>query len=248
MAELLLVEDEPDLCQVVVHLGQRGGHRVRCSADVASAWKSLQADRPDLVLLDVNLPGVSGLELCRRLCGADGDIPVALFTHPEVPGVLAAGLEAGARYLVSKDLVCRPDDWQRRLGEILASARGRGPAASLGCSAGVAVARPAVRWELLNRALSVNAVRSLGAEVLRIILSRALVRAFGRQAGGAPPWLSSDRCGFDLKRVPAAPPVEAVAVLVTALAEQVWCLLGTDASASFRDALTQAVPGVPGVP
>ena len=113
MAELLLVDDEPDLALIVALLGKRAGHRVACCADVPSAWERLCQGLPDLVLLDVNLPGESGLELCRRARNAGPEKPglaevrMALFVQLALIGDVAAGLEAGADLPISKDLVSR---------------------------------------------------------------------------------------------------------------------------------------------
>src|SRR5260221_465897 len=121
MADLLLVDDDPDLAVIVSLLGKRAGHRVTCCADVPSAWARLGEGLPDLVLLDVNLPGESGLELCRRARNAGperaglAEIRIALFVQPALTGDVAAGLEAGADFLISKDLVSRPEEWQQRV-------------------------------------------------------------------------------------------------------------------------------------
>jgi CheY-like chemotaxis protein len=227
---LLLVDDAPDLGVIVTSLGRRCGCAVVCRPDAASAWEYLQAARPDLVLLDVGLPGESGLGLCRRLRAAPAlaDLKVALFSHWGLPGDVAAGLDAGADFLFSKDLVCRTDEWRRRLGEALAWRRG-GPAA------GVAPL-PAADWvERINQALNRPALRQAGPEVVRVLLRRALREAFPPEAE-AEGWLAPGGAALDGARVPALPP-GAVTALAGTLADLAWRLLGADESAALREAL-----------
>ncbi len=231
---LLLVDDAPDLAAVVTALGRRCGCDVAWRGDAASAWEYLQTARPDLVLLDVGLPGESGLELCRRVRADRGlaDLKVALFSHWDLPANVAAGLEAGADFLFSKDLVCRPDEWRRRLGEALAWRRGRPTAAPAPSPAPDWVAR-------VNQALAHPSLRRAGPEVVRVLLRRALREAFPAEAG-ADGWLAPGGAALDGGRLPALPPEEA-AGLVASLADLAWRLLGADGSAAFRAALAGAV-------
>jgi CheY-like chemotaxis protein len=74
---LLLVDDAPEIARVVQHLARRAGQDLVCRADVPSAWEYLHAvdtPRPDLVLLDVNLPGASGIDLFRRMQSEGGEL------------------------------------------------------------------------------------------------------------------------------------------------------------------------------
>ena len=130
---LLLLDDDPDLGLVVRVLTRRGGHDLTHHLDAESAWAGLDAARPDLILLDVNLPGTSGLEFLRRLRASPGHArqAVALFVQPALRGDIAAGWIAGADYLVSKDLVTQPDAWKVRLDEIVEHLRGRDSGTSL---------------------------------------------------------------------------------------------------------------------
>jgi CheY-like chemotaxis protein len=232
---LLLVDDAPDLGAVVTALGRRCGYEVACRPDAASAWEYLRATRPALVLLDVGLPGESGLELCRRLRAAPelADLRVALFSHWGLPAVVAAGLDAGADFLLSKDLVCDPDGWKRRVGEALAWRRGRPAAGADGPAA-----PPLPDWVArVNQALAHPSLRRAGPDVVRVLLRRALREALPGHAA-ADSWLSPG--GAALDGVPPLAAAEAAA-LVSALADLAWRLLGSDASAAFRSALARAV-------
>jgi CheY-like chemotaxis protein len=239
---LLLVDDAPELGVVVTSLGRRAGCDVACCPDVVAGWQFLQERRPDLVLLDVNLPGVSGLELCKKVRATPdlARLPVALFTHWGLPGDIAAGLEAGADYLFSKELVGRPADWQRRLAEILNHSHSQPQIRLLGWSKDVTFPETTPDWAArVNQALRHPALRKVAPEVMRVVLRRALQRAFAPGLSAAEPegWMTPGEATLALDRAPRDLPREAVAGLFAALAEQVWCLLGDEATAPFLEAL-----------
>ena len=246
MANLLLVDDDPDLGLIVTALARQGGHSVACCADVPTAWEALRRTVPDLLLLDVNLPGTSGVELCRRVRASPrlARLPVALFTHWGLPSDVAAGLEAGADFVVAKDLIVRPPDWQRRLEEILARAHGQPQQPSLGFEAD-AGAGPLGDWVgPLNKVLGHSSLRRLGAEVLHVVLRRALEQTNGSNplpATDLVSWLK-DGTRLDPGRVGSVPARLACAFL-TQLADQLWCLLGTEGIAALRLALAGIISG-----
>src|SRR5262249_20874973 len=120
---LLVVDDEPDMGLISQALGKRCGWTVNHRLNAATAWEYLREQLPDLVLVDVRLPGISGPELCRRVRsdGRRAGLKLALFTHGGVPEDVAEGLEAGVPYLVNKESICQPEAWQERIREILAA-------------------------------------------------------------------------------------------------------------------------------
>jgi two-component system OmpR family response regulator len=253
---VLLVEDTPELGIILASLGRRGGYTVVCRPDVAGAWVYLEQAVPDLVLLDRQLPGEDGLTLCRRARGTPrlAGLAVALFGHWGLPADVAAALEAGVDFVVSKDLVARPEAFQRRLAEILPPARGQAaqrplgwtvqptPAAVPAPSEGVSA--DAGGWVArLHGALRSPALRPLGPEVLRLLLGRALVRAFPGEVKDASAAVLPDGRTLAPERVPARASPEILARLAGALAEQVWCLLGSEAGAPFAEALAAVAPG-----
>jgi DNA-binding response OmpR family regulator len=67
MTTVLVVDDEPNIVELVRVTLEDDRVRVVTAADASEALDAVLADRPDLVLLDVNLPDLSGLEVCRRL-------------------------------------------------------------------------------------------------------------------------------------------------------------------------------------
>lgn len=99
-ARILVVEDEDRIRQFL----QRGltfeGHRVDVAADGEEALEIARDNPPDLVLLDIMLPGIDGIEVCRRLRAA-GEVPILMLTAKEAIEDRVAGLDAGADdYLV----------------------------------------------------------------------------------------------------------------------------------------------------
>src|SRR5581483_7134417 len=101
---ILLVDDDADLGLVVRTLGRRAGWNVEHRPDAAAAWEALRQAVPDLLLLDVNLPGESGPDFCRRLLAEPrlNGLAVALFAQLALSADVAAGLEAGADFFVAK--------------------------------------------------------------------------------------------------------------------------------------------------
>lgn len=101
---ILVIEDEPDIREVVEFNLKREGFRVSGAETAEEGLEKIQSEFPDAVLLDLMLPGMSGLELCRKL-KADPDlraIPVIMVTAKDDVDDVVAGLEAGADDYVSK--------------------------------------------------------------------------------------------------------------------------------------------------
>ena len=179
---LLLVDDAPEIARLVQLLARRAGQEVVCRGDVSSAWDELHAGSPlpDLILLDVNLPGASGLELYRRLLREGGErarLPLALFTQWSLPTVIAEGIESGIDFLAAKELLAQPDGWKERMEEILALAA-QPPV--LGATAGGDARRLTRVLTGLNEALRQPALRRLGQEVMQAVWRR---RCAGPRAG-----------------------------------------------------------------
>jgi CheY-like chemotaxis protein len=105
MAKILVVDDEADIVRVVVKLMTARGHDVRTAADGNEALEQVVAERPDVIILDVNLPTMNGFEVCRRLKGdeATRGIPVVMMTAAYVSMDDARnGVESGADEYVVK--------------------------------------------------------------------------------------------------------------------------------------------------
>jgi DNA-binding response OmpR family regulator len=82
MARILLVDDEPEIRVLTRMMLEKAGYEVMEAKDGEEGLRSLMKDKPDLVLLDIMLPGDDGWEVCRKIKANEktGDIPVVMFT------------------------------------------------------------------------------------------------------------------------------------------------------------------------
>ncbi|HEY2747683.1 MAG TPA: response regulator [Polyangia bacterium] len=105
---LLVVDDEPEINRLVARIFEKRGYRVITAADGAEALASVERDRPDLIMLDLNLPKIDGWEVCRKLKGDPSTraIPIIMLTaaHANVDDA-EIGLGLGADEYVAKPFV-----------------------------------------------------------------------------------------------------------------------------------------------
>jgi DNA-binding response OmpR family regulator len=121
MARVLVVDDDVTVREVVVSYLRAGGHTVVEAADGSDALRAMRSDPADLVVLDLMMPGIDGLEVCRRLRAA-GDVPIIMLTALGAEVDRVVGLESGADDYVTKpfsprELVLRVEALLRRVGE-----------------------------------------------------------------------------------------------------------------------------------
>ncbi|AZM54514.1 DNA-binding response regulator [Streptomyces sp. WAC 01529] len=101
MTRVLLIEDDPAVQQGVTLALRRRGHEIEAAASGESGLFALERFRPDLVLLDLMLPGISGLEVCRRI-RETRQIPIIILSARGDDIDMVVGLEAGADDYVVK--------------------------------------------------------------------------------------------------------------------------------------------------
>jgi DNA-binding response OmpR family regulator len=116
---VLVVDDDPTVSDVVRRYLERAGLDVRLAGDGPAALRAFEVDRPDLVVLDLMLPGIDGLEVCRRMRAARSDVPVVMLTALGEEADRVLGLEIGADDYVTKpfsprELVLRVQSVLRR--------------------------------------------------------------------------------------------------------------------------------------
>jgi DNA-binding response OmpR family regulator len=101
LATILIVEDDPDIRQLVGDLLVREGFAVERAEDAAAMDRALTRARPDLVILDLMLPGEDGLSICRRLRVGDG-LPILMLSAKSDEIDRVVGLEMGADDYLTK--------------------------------------------------------------------------------------------------------------------------------------------------
>ena len=124
---VLVVEDDADIADVLRRSLRNEGYEVRTSADGVEALDLAAGFVPDLVVLDLGLPGLDGVEVCRRL-RQEGDVPILILTARTETEDRVTGLDSGA-----DDYLVKPFERKELLARIRALLRRRPPrgAASL---------------------------------------------------------------------------------------------------------------------
>ncbi|MFA1548896.1 response regulator transcription factor [Actinomadura chokoriensis] len=142
---VLVVEDDPTVAEVVTGYLTRAGYQVAHAADGLAALDAAAALRPRLVVLDLMLPGLDGLEVCRWLRAQDGPpVPVVMLTARNEEADRILGLELGADDYVSKPF--SPRELVLRVASVLRRAEAPPPAAAPApLRAGDLVVDPAAR-------------------------------------------------------------------------------------------------------
>ncbi len=99
---ILIVDDEPHLTGLLEYLLQDEGYKTACAGSAEDALNLLEQRSFDLILLDINLPGISGMELCRTLGGRPSAPPVIFLSCREDGEDVVCGLESGAEDYITK--------------------------------------------------------------------------------------------------------------------------------------------------
>jgi len=126
MTKVLVVDDEPTVREVVSGYLRRDGHEVAEAGDGVRALELVDADPPDLIVLDMMLPGVNGLDVLRRV-RTNSDVPVIMLTARAEESDRVAGLELGADDYVVKPF--SPRELAARVNGVLRRTNGRAPSA-----------------------------------------------------------------------------------------------------------------------
>ena len=93
--KILVADDEPAMVGVIGAILGSAGHRIIAAYDGREAIRRFEEDRPDLVLLDLAMPGMDGADVCRRIRAA-GDTPIIVVSGESDLGVTVELLDAGA--------------------------------------------------------------------------------------------------------------------------------------------------------
>lgn len=101
MPKVLIVEDEAPLAETIAYNLRQEGYKVCTAADGISALDAFRREKPDLVLLDVMLPGMDGIEVCR-LMRRESEVPILMLTAKSREVDKVVGLEVGADDYITK--------------------------------------------------------------------------------------------------------------------------------------------------
>ncbi len=119
--KILVVDDEPHIVELIAYHLEREGFTVATAADGPDALDKVGEERPDLVLLDVMLPGLDGFSVCQRI-RRQHDVPIILLTAKTAEDDRVFGLEVGADDYITKPFGHR--ELLARVKAVLRRARG----------------------------------------------------------------------------------------------------------------------------
>jgi two-component system response regulator MprA len=116
-ARVLVVDDDPQLREALTRALELDDYRVATAANGAQALEAISAQRPDVVVLDVMMPYVGGLDVCRTLRERKDRMPILVLTARDEVGDRVAGLDAGADDYLTKPFAL--DELRARLRALL---------------------------------------------------------------------------------------------------------------------------------
>lgn len=154
--QLLMIEDDARLAKMVVEYLGQSGFEVTHAADGEVGLEQLQLIQPELVILDLMMPGIDGLEVCRRIRALQGDVarvPVLMLTAKGDPMDRIIGLELGA-----DDYLPKPFEPRELLARVRAVLRRRGETGS----ASVSRSTPVMRFGSLDIDRDARTVQVVG--------------------------------------------------------------------------------------
>lgn len=174
MATILVVDDDAHIREVIQYALTQEGHAVELTGDGGAAWTRLQAGGIDLLVLDVLMPGMDGLTLCRRLRATeDGGPPIVFLSSRGEEFDRVLGLELGGDDYLPKPF--GPRELVTRINAVLRRATRQSTAAP----SGARIAHGPVALDTARHEASVNDVR-VELTVTEFGILRTLLEARGR--------------------------------------------------------------------
>ena len=120
--KVLLVEDEPQIAGFISRGLRREGYNVLVAADGETGLEMAFGELPELIILDIMLPGIDGLTVCRQIREAELQTPILMLTAKDAIPDRVAGLEAGA-----DDYLVKPFAFEELIARVRALRRRRAP-------------------------------------------------------------------------------------------------------------------------
>jgi two-component system response regulator MprA len=139
MTRVLVVEDEHNIADFIRRGLTYQGYEVEVAHNGEQALRTAQEHLPDLVILDLMLPDIDGVEVCQRLRSAD-DLPIIMLTARDAVSDKVEGLEAGA-----DDYMTKPFEFPELLARVRVALRRRAPSSKEEIKIGDLIVRPASR-------------------------------------------------------------------------------------------------------
>ena len=171
---ITVVEDEETIREAICFALRREGHRAEAHADGAAAWEALSTEMPDLVILDIGLPRMDGLELCRRLRTRSETVPIIFVTSREEEFDRVLGLEIGA-----DDYLCKPFSMRELMARVKVLLRRTSVAGSNDVQDGE---KPVVEGDLILDPLRLTATWK-GSPIPLTVTEFLLLQALARRPG-----------------------------------------------------------------
>jgi DNA-binding response OmpR family regulator len=197
---LLIVEDDADVRQVLTDLLRQSGYEVDSFADGRDAMEKLTTDHYDLGIVDLGLPGMSGLDLVRMLRSRGSNVPILIITARDALSDRVTGLDSGADdYLVKPfdlpELQARVRALLRRHGTLQGSELRIGPLT-------MRMGEPRVKLGELTADLPAGEFALLEALALRVghVVSRARIAARLTRGSEPPSDTAIEICVHRLRR------------------------------------------------
>jgi DNA-binding response OmpR family regulator len=172
VGHVLLVDDDASLLDVLVLAFEEAGHEVTRAKDGREALERLRAQRPEVIVSDVNMPHVDGFALCRKLRAQGDHVPLVLLTSRDSEIDEALGLELGA-----DDYVTKPFSTRVLLARVAALLRREE------LRAGGVAQQPVLRRGELELDAERLACTYRGAEVVLTVTEFHLLEALARRPG-----------------------------------------------------------------
>lgn len=125
MVKILAVDDDPKILKIVRHCLEKEGFQVATATNGEEAIKAVRLDRPDLVILDLMLPKMNGLDVCKALIAEDRELPIIILSAKGDELDRIAGLSMGVDDYVAKPF--SPTELVLRVKAVLRRVRGGQP-------------------------------------------------------------------------------------------------------------------------
>lgn len=119
--KVLVVDDEPSISRLIEYNLKLAGYEVSCVHDGEAVFHILRSFRPDLIVLDLMLPGMDGIQVCRELRKQSNAVPIVMLTAMHEVTDRIAGLDNGADDYMTKPF--SPQELISRIGAVLRRAR-----------------------------------------------------------------------------------------------------------------------------